>query len=81
MAIALVGLPLRAAVTAAFNAADVNAGHLPNAIPDAIGEQSCGVVSVEDASQGDPRQRELPEHMPKMSLWQWLEMKLFRGIF
>jgi hypothetical protein len=68
VAIALVGLPLRAAMTAALNANDI--GLIPSTTTASSGK---------DISVIPPPPR--PEHMPKMTLWQWLEMKLFRGLF
>ena len=71
VAIALGGLPLRAAVTTALNASEddsLGGVNTQDVFPAAAAEQGASPPSV-------------PEHMPKMTLWTWLEMKLFRGIF
>lgn len=60
LAIALVGLPIRAAVTAAMNAKE---------------------TATTDDTEVATENRSRPGHMPRMTLRQWFEMKLFRGIF
>ena len=73
VAIALGVIPLRAAVTTALNARETNSlggVNTPDVFPAAAA-----------ATEQGASPRSVPEHMPKMTLWTWLEMKLFRGIF